>query len=150
MNIHPERCCCEGAALNMPANLENSAVATGLEKVNFHSNPKERQCQRMFKLLLNCTHFTCQEGNAQNSSSQSSTIHELRTSRCTSWVQRRQRDQRSNCHHSLNHRESKEIIYIYIYIYKSTSVSLTMLKPLTVRITTNCGKFFKGWEYQTT
>ena len=34
----------------MPANLENSAVATGLEKVSFHSNPKERQCQRMLKL----------------------------------------------------------------------------------------------------
>ena len=32
------------AALNMPGNLENSAVATGLEKVSFHSNPKERQC----------------------------------------------------------------------------------------------------------
>ena len=31
-------------ALNMPANLENSAVATALEKVSFHSNPKERQC----------------------------------------------------------------------------------------------------------
>ena len=31
----------------MPANLENSAVATGLEKVSFHSSPKERQCQRM-------------------------------------------------------------------------------------------------------
>ena len=30
----------------MPANLENSAVATGLEKVSFHSNPQERQCQR--------------------------------------------------------------------------------------------------------
>ena len=29
--------------LNMPANLENSAAATGLEKVSFHSNPKERQ-----------------------------------------------------------------------------------------------------------
>ena len=29
----------------MPANLENSAAATGLEKVNFHSNPKEGQCQ---------------------------------------------------------------------------------------------------------
>ena len=29
------------AALNMPANLENSAVATGLEKIRFHSNPKE-------------------------------------------------------------------------------------------------------------
>ena len=34
----------------MPANLQNSAVATGLEKVSFHSNPKERQCQRMLKL----------------------------------------------------------------------------------------------------
>ena len=31
----------------MPAHLENSAVATGLENVSFHSNPKERQCQRM-------------------------------------------------------------------------------------------------------
>ena len=42
----------------MPPNLENSAVATGLEKVSSHSNPKERQCQRMFKLLHNCTHLT--------------------------------------------------------------------------------------------
>ena len=33
------------AILNMPANLESSAVATGL-KVSFHSNPKERQCQK--------------------------------------------------------------------------------------------------------
>ena len=45
------------AALNMSANLENSAVATGLEKVSFHSNPKERQCQRMLKLSHNCTHL---------------------------------------------------------------------------------------------
>ena len=30
----------------MPANLENSAVATGLEKVSFHSTPKEKQCQK--------------------------------------------------------------------------------------------------------
>ena len=34
----------------MRVNLENSAVATGLEKVSFHSNPKERQCQRMLQL----------------------------------------------------------------------------------------------------
>ena len=47
----------ESAALNMPENLENSAVTTGLEKVSFHSNPKERQCQRMLKLLHNCTHL---------------------------------------------------------------------------------------------
>ena len=37
----------------MPANLENSAVATGLEKVSFHSNLKERQCERRFKLPHN-------------------------------------------------------------------------------------------------
>ena len=39
----------------MPANLENSAVATGLEKISFHSSPKERQCQKIFKLPHNCT-----------------------------------------------------------------------------------------------
>ena len=44
--------------LNMPENLENSAVATGLEKISFHSIPKERQCQRMLKLPHNCTHVT--------------------------------------------------------------------------------------------
>ena len=37
----------------MLANPENSAVAIGLEKVSFHSNPKESQCQRMLKLLHN-------------------------------------------------------------------------------------------------
>ena len=55
VEIFHKRRCCESAALNMPANLENSAVATGLEKVSVHSNPKERQYQRMFKLLHNCT-----------------------------------------------------------------------------------------------
>ena len=53
---------CDGIPVELfqilPANLENSAVATGLEKVSFHSNPKERQCQRMFKLPHNCTHLT--------------------------------------------------------------------------------------------
>ena len=32
----------------------------------------------------------------------------------------------------------------------STSALLTMPKPLTVWITTHCGKFYKRWEYQTT
>ena len=41
----------------MLANLGNLAVATGLEKGGFHSDPKERQCQRMFKLPHNCTHL---------------------------------------------------------------------------------------------
>ena len=41
----------------MSENLENSAVATGLGKVSFHSNTKERQCQRILKLPHNCTHY---------------------------------------------------------------------------------------------
>ena len=45
-------------ARNMPANLENSAVATGLEKVSFHFSPKERQCQRMVELPHSCTHLS--------------------------------------------------------------------------------------------
>ena len=92
----------------MPAHMENSALATGLKKVSFHSNPKERQCQRIFKLLYNCTHFIYQQGNTQNPLSQVSRVHELRMSRCSSWIQKRQRNQRSNCQHALDHRKSKE------------------------------------------
>ena len=52
----------------LPTNLENSAVATGLEKVSFDSNPKERQCQKMFKLPHNSTCFTYWEGEVKNHS----------------------------------------------------------------------------------
>ena len=51
------------------------------------------------------------------------------------------RDQIANI---LNHRKSKGIKK------RNTSASLTMLKRLPVWITTNCGKFFKRWKYQTT
>ena len=47
------------AAFNMPANLENSAVATGLEKASFHLNTEKGQCQRIFKVPDNYTHFAC-------------------------------------------------------------------------------------------
>ena len=43
----------DDAALTIPANLKNSVVATGLEKKSFHYHPKERHCQRMFKLPQN-------------------------------------------------------------------------------------------------
>ena len=79
----------------MPANLENSAVATGLGKVSFHFNPKEKQCQRMFKLPYNCTHLTCQQDFPQNLSSWVSAVCEPRTSRCKSWIEKRQRNQKS-------------------------------------------------------
>ena len=48
------KCCTQYAP-----NLKNSAVATGIEIVSFHPNPKEGKCQRTFKILHNCTHFTC-------------------------------------------------------------------------------------------
>ena len=38
--------------------LEPPKIKSGLEKISFHSNPKERQCQRMFKLPHDCTHLT--------------------------------------------------------------------------------------------
>ena len=51
------------------------------------------------------------------------------------------RDQRLNCQHLMDHRKSNSIPEKK---KKSTSASLT------VWITANCGKFLKGWEYQTT
>ena len=65
--------------------------------------------------------------------------------RCPSWVLMRQKNQRSNCQHSLDHGENKGIPE-----KTSTSASLTTLKPLTLWITTNCEKFFKRQEYHTT
>ena len=43
----------------MTENMENSAVTTGLDMVSFHSNPKEEQCETIFKLQHNFIHFTC-------------------------------------------------------------------------------------------
>ena len=54
---------------------------------------------------------------------------------------RRTRDQIANIHWIIE--KAREF-------QTSTSASLTMLKPLTVWVTTNCGKFFKRWEYQIT
>ena len=93
----------------MPANLENSAVAIGLEKVRFNSNPKERQCQRMLKWPHNCTRLTRYQSNAQNFPSQVSAIREPWTSRCSNWFYKWQRNQRSNCQHLLDHRKNKRV-----------------------------------------
>ena len=101
----------------MLENLENSAEATGLEKVNSHSNPKERQCQRMFRLLYNCAHFTCQQSYDQNPSRQASAVHKQINSRCTSCVQERERNKKSNCQHPLDHREREFQINICFVDY---------------------------------
>ena len=83
--------------------------------------------------------------NAQNSPSQASTVCEPWTSRCSSWISKRQRNQRSNCQHPLDHQKSEKVPE-----KTSTSALLTMWKPLTVWITINCAKFLKRWKYQTT
>ena len=129
----------------MLANLKNIAVATGLEKFSFHPNSKEGQCQRMLKLPYNCSHFTCQHSYAPNPLNQVSTVHELRNSRFRSWVSKRQRNQRSNCQHSLYPGKNKGIPKKK----KSTSGSLTMLTILTVDHN-KLWKILKRWEYHTT
>ena len=116
-----------------------------LEKVSFDSNPKEGQYQQMFKLLYNCTHFTCQQGYAQDPSSYASEVREPRTSRQSSWIYKRDRYKRSYFQHPLDHTKNKRVL-------KKTSVSalLTMPQPQTIQITTNSGTFLKRWEYETT
>ena len=123
----------------MTANLENSAVATGVKKVSFHSNLKERQCQRMFKLLNNCTHFTCQQYNAQNSSSQASTVCELRIFRCHKLDLEKAEEPEIKLPISVGSQKKQESSR-----KTSTSASLIMLKPFTVWITTNYKKILKG------
>ena len=128
----------------MPANLENTAVATGLEKVSFHSNPKERQCQRMLKLPHNCTHI----------SHASTVMLKILQARLKQYVNHELPDVQAGFRKG--RRTRYQIANIYWIIEKessrktSTSALLTMPKPLTAWITTNCGKFFKRWEYQTT
>ena len=115
----------------MPSNLENSAVVTGLEKVSFHFNPKERQWQRMLKLLHNYAskvmlkilqarlqqHVNCELPDVQAG---------FRKGRGT-------RDQIANIRWIIKKTgEFQKNIY---------SALLTKPKPLTVWITINCGKF---------
>ena len=63
----------------------------------------------MFKPLHNCSHLTHQQSNAQNSPRQSSAIHKPLISRCSSWFQKRQWNQRSNFQHLLDHQKSKRV-----------------------------------------
>ena len=128
----------------MPANLENSAVATGLEKVSFHSNPKEKQCQRMFKLPHNCTHLTQEQSNAQKSKTgfNSTRTENFQLFKLDLVKAEEPEIKLPKSTGSLKKQES--------YRETSTSALLTTTKPLTVWITTNCGKFFKKCEYQTT
>ena len=101
----------------MPANMENSAVATGLENVSFHSSSKKdnaKECSnyRTITLISLASKVVVKILQAR--------FPWYRNSRSTSSVQKRQRNQRSNCQHSLDHRKSKGIpenIYFYLIDY---------------------------------
>ena len=113
-----------------------------LEKVSFHSNPKERQCQRMLKLPHNCT-----------VSHASKIMCKILQARLQQYVNRKLPDIQAIFRKARGTRD--QIANIHWVIEKAresrkTCASLTTWKPLTVCITTNCGKFFKSWEYQTT
>ena len=129
----------------MPANLENSAVATGLEKVSFHCNPKERQCKE-------CSNYHT-IALISHANKVMLKILRARLQHCT-WV--------VNFHMFKLDLEKAEEPEIKLptsvgsskkqEISRKTSISalLTMPKTLTVWITINCEKFWKRWEYHTT
>ena len=125
----------------MSANLENSAVATGLEKISFHSIPKKdnaKECSNYHtiafisqatKVMLKILQDRLQQYVNQMFKLVLEKAEEpeikLPTS-AGSW--KKQESSRKT----------------------SMSALLTMPKPLTLWITINYGKFFKRWEYQTT
>ena len=142
---NPGRWCCESAALNMPANMENSAVATGLEKVSFHYNPKKKampknvqitsQLHSSHMLANQCSKFSKPGFNSMWS--KNFQVFKLDLEKAE--------DPEIKLPKSIGSSKKQESSR-----KPSISALLTMPKPLTVWITTNCGTFWKRWEYQTT
>ena len=132
------------SALNMPANSENSALATGLEKVSFHFNPKERQskeCSNYHTITL-ISHvskvmFKIIQAGLQQYMNYNFHIFRLDLEK----AEEPKIKLPTSTGSSKKLENSRKI---------SISALLTTPKPLIVWITTNCGKFFKRWKYQTT
>ena len=123
----------------MPANLENSTVATGLEKVSFHSsNPKE--CSNYHTIVL-ISHASKVMLKILQARPQQDVNHELPDVQAGFRKGRGTRDQIANIRWIIKKAR----------VFQKTSISalLTIPKPLTVWITTNCGKLLRRWEYQT-
>ena len=145
----------------MPANVENSAVATGLDKVSFHSNPKERQCQRMLKLLHNCTHLEPgvlsmglhRVGHdwsdlAAAAAHTSKVMLKTLQARLQQYMNRELPDVQAGFRKGRGTRD--QIANICWIIKKATEFQkniyfcfIDYVKPLTVWITMNCGKFWR-------
>ena len=117
--------------------MENSAVATGLEKVSFHSNAKECSNYHTIALISHASKVMLKILQARL---QQYMNHELPDIQAGLRKGREARDQIANISWIIEKaREFQKNIYF----------CLTRPKPLTVWIKTNCGKFLKRWEYQT-
>ena len=130
----------------MSAHLENSAVATGLENISFHSNLKERQCQRCsnYHTIALISHASKVMLKITQARLQKCVNCELPDVQAGFRKGRETRDQIAKFRWIIKEvKEFQENIYFCFIDYAKP-------KPLTVRITTNCGKFLKRWEYQTT
>ena len=121
----------------MPANLENSAVATGLEKVSFHSNPKECSNYRTTALISHASKVMLKILQAR--------LQQYVNFQMFKLVLERADEPEIKLPASAGSSKKQESSR-----KTSTSALLTMPKPLTVWVTINSGKFFKRWEYQTT
>ena len=128
----------------MPANLENSAVATGLEKVSFIAIPKKsnaKECSN-YRTIALISHTSKVMLKILQVRLQQYVNHELPDVQAGFRKGSGTRDQIANiCWIIAKAREFQKNII---------SALLTMPKPLTVWITTNFGKFLKRWEYQMT
>ena len=127
----------------MPANLENSTVATGLEKVSFHSIPKKgnaKDCSNYCIIAL-ISHASKVMLKIVKARLQQYVNCELPDVQAGFRKGSRTRYQIANIHQIIEKaREFQKNIYFCFIDYAKAFVW----------ITTNCGKFFKRWEYQTT
>ena len=127
----------------MPANLENSAVATGLEKVFIPISKKgnAKKCSNYHTIAL-ISHASKVMLKILQARLQQYVNNKLPDVQAYFRKGRGTRDQIANIFWIIKKAESSRKTF--------TSSLLTTPKPLTVQITTNCGKFFKRWEYETT
>ena len=123
----------------MSAHLDNSAVARGLEKVSFYSNPKQRQKCSYYLTIALIPYAIKVMLKILQGRLQQYLNREIPDAQAGFRKGRGTRDQFANIRWIIKRQESS----------RKTSISalLTMPKPLTVWITTNCGKYFKRWEY---
>ena len=124
----------------MPANLENSAVATGLEKVSFHSNPKERQCQE-------CSNYCAIALISHTSKVMLKILQATWTKNFQVFKLVLEKAEEPEIKLPISAESLKKRVRSRKI---SISASLTTPKPLTVWITINFGKFWNRWEYKTT